>query len=410
MRILCVATHLPVPPYSGQSIRSLSILQALASLGHRLSFISFAGMSRPQDVQPLSSYCEPIDLIALEVENLTIRRNYFGRLNCLLTSRCYSIERFRSMPMQRLVADHLSRVHYDLIICDSIYGLINIPATTVPILLNCHNVEYIIIERYAQIETNRLKKYYARLEAHRLRNAERDGCFRVAAAMVCSETDLHALQELGPQLPISVIPNVVDTDHIHPPTVDRSENDSPMLLFQGSMDWYPNRDAVEFFASLILPAIRSSYPRSRLVVAGRNPPADFIQRFSSDPNIEFTGTVPDMRPYLASATIVIVPLRLGGGTRIKILEACAAGKPVVSTKIGAEGLVLKPGREILVEDDPESFARTVISMLRSPELRHQLANAARAAVVQQYSHSTLRKLLGDLIATNFALIDAARIK
>jgi polysaccharide biosynthesis protein PslH len=409
MRILYVATHLPVPPHSGQSIRSLVILRALASLGHQLSFISFAGKNRPHDLKPLSSFCEPIELLDREVENLTLQKNYLGRLKCLLTFKCYSIERFRSVPMQRSIAAHLSRARYDLIICDSIYGLVNIPETTVSVLMNCHNVEHIIIERYAQIEKDQLKKYYANLESHLMRNAERRGCLRVAAAMVCSETDLHALQQLSPQLPISVIPNVVDTDHIQP-VPDRPDSDPAILLFQGSIDWYPNRDAVDFFVSRILPSIRSACPDSRFVVAGRNPPADFVQRFSSDPNIEFTGTVTDMRPYLASATLVVVPLRLGGGTRIKILEACAAGKTVVSTTLGAEGLDLEPGREIVVADEPAEFARSVVHLLRNSELRRQLAHAARAAVVQRYSHSTLRVLLGDMIARNFGSIEAAKIE
>jgi polysaccharide biosynthesis protein PslH len=401
MRILFVANHVPVPPNSGHAIRSLSIIRALASLGHELAFTSFAGKSRPQDLHSLASLCHPIELLDRHVKNLTLHKNYLPRLVSLFTMKCYSIERFRSGPMQVGIAARLRRAKYDLIVCDSVYALINIPKTSVPILLNCHNVEYIILHRYAQLEKNHLKKYYAIWESRLMRRAERNGCLRVSAAMVCSHDDLQALQELRPQLSISVVPNVVDTDYIQPAAPDRPDGDLPILLFQGVMDWYPNRDAVEYFANRIFFLIRAACPQVRFVVAGRNPPSDFVQRFSPSHHVEFTGTVPDMRPYLASASVVVVPLRVGGGTRIKILEACAAGKPIVSTTIGAEGLDLEPGREILIADDPAGFASSVINLLRDAELRHSLACSARAAVVQRYSHATLRTSLDGLISRKF---------
>ena len=165
------------------------------------------------------------------------------------------------------------------------------------------------------------------------------------------------------------------------------------------MDWYPNRDAVEFFARAILPRVRAKCPDVRLIVAGRNPPNQFVEQFRSDRKIEFTGTVPDMRPYLAAATVVIVPLRVGGGTRIKILEACAAGKPIVSTSVGAEGLDLEPGKEIILADDPREFARSVVNLLQHPARSEAVARSARAAVVERYSHVTLKKSLDALISS-----------
>lgn len=168
------------------------------------------------------------------------------------------------------------------------------------------------------------------------------------------------------------------------------------------MDWYPNRDAVEYFAHHIFPKVRAEFPEARFVVAGRNPPRDFVASFRLESRIEFTGTVPDMRPYLSSASVVVVPLRLGGGTRIKILEACAAGRPVVSTTIGAEGLDLEPGKELLVEDDPAEFARAVIALLRDPARCDALAKAGRTAIVERYSHLTLKKALDAVILKYFS--------
>jgi glycosyltransferase involved in cell wall biosynthesis len=401
MQILFVATNLPVPPNSGQSIRSLSILRALASSGHKLSFISFSSKGRVEDLHPLPSFCCSIDLLNKEMRNLTQHTDYLPRLKCLLKLKCHSVERFRSEAMHKRIEANLNGAKYNLIVCDGIYALVNIPKTTIPIFLNCHNVEYMILRRYAEIEKNPVKKYYATVESNLMRIVERNGCRQVAGAMACSQIDLEILQKLQPDLSISVIPNVVDTDSIQPLNHARLEGTDPVLFFQGAMDWYPNRDAVEFFVRSILPHVRAECPKAKFVIAGRNPPTGFVEQFKSDPKIEFTGTVPDMRPYLAAATVVIVPLRLGGGTRIKMLEACAAGKPIVSTGIGAEGLDLKFGKEILLADDAAEFARSIVNLLRDPVRCNALAESARTAVVERYSHLTLKKALDALISRYF---------
>jgi glycosyltransferase involved in cell wall biosynthesis len=301
--------------------------------------------------------------------------------------------------MREKIQEHLQGGRYDLIICDGIHALTNVPETKVPIALNCHFFEHVILEQYARLERNPLKRYYARIESRLMRIVERRSSHRVSRAMVCSEVDLRVVRLLRQDLSAFVVPNVVDTDLIHP--VERSSLDGtdPVLLFQGQMDWYPNRDAVEYFVRVILPRVRVECPKVRLIVAGRNPPTQFIERFRSDPMIEVTGTVLDMRPYLAAATLVIVPLRFGSGTRIKILEACAAGKPVVSTSIGAEGLSLEAGKEIILADDPAEFARSVITMLQDPARCDAVASFSRTAVTEHYSHLILRKSLDALISS-----------
>jgi len=399
MRILFVATNLPIPPNSGQSIRSLSILRAFASSGHEVGFVSFASKTRPENLDPLPSFCRSIDLLDREMKNLTLQKDYFARLTCLLKFKCYSVERFRSAGMRERIQRKLDETKYDLIVCDGIHGLINIPKSAAPVLLNCHNVEYVILQRFAQLERNPLKRLYATWESYLLRAAECEGCGRSAAAMTCSQVDLEILQKLQRDLTLVVIPNVVDTHFIQPSASNGIENKGPILFFQGVMDWYPNRDAVEFFIQGVLPGVRATFPEVRFVIAGRNPPAAFVARFSSDPKIEFTGTVPDIRPYLASATVVVVPLRVAGGTRIKILEACAAGKPIVSTSVGAEGLDLDPNKEIVLADQPGDLARAIVELLRNPARREALSNAARTAVVQRYSPQSLQKALNDLLSS-----------
>jgi polysaccharide biosynthesis protein PslH len=399
MRILFVSTNLPIPPNSGQSIRSLSIIRALATSGHELAFVSFATTNRPRDLDPLSSYCVSIELLDREIRNLTLQPDYVQRLKSLVKFKCHSIERFRSAPMKQRIQERLARESWDLVLCDSIYALINIPETKVPILLNTHNVEYLILERYAYLQKDPIKKLYAIVESRLMYRAELKGCQKVVGGMVCSDSDRQIVRQLLPRLPVSVIPNVVDTESIKPGLRTDNVNRGPaILLFQGVMDWFPNRDAVEYFARTILPRVCQEAPEVKFVVAGRNPPPEFIALFGSQSKIEFTGTVPDMRPYLEAATIVVVPLRLGGGTRIKILEACAAAKPIISTSIGAEGLDLAPGKEIILADSPVDFASHVVDLLKNPARCERLAKSARRAVEDRYSPAVLRSTLDSVFA------------
>ena len=403
MRILFVSTTLPIPTNNGSTIRSLSIVQGLASIGHELDFISFVDRRRPESLDPLPKYCREISLVEQEIGSVSQGAAYLRRAQCLLGLKSYSIERFRSARMQARIESHLEANAFDAIVCDSLYALVNVPKTNVPIVLNCHNVEHQIFERYTLVETSFVKKWYATLEARMVRDAESLGCQRVALAMVCSGADKAKLRQLDSKLPICVIPNAVDTDSYRPSDTQGLEN---TLLYQGGMDWYPNRDAVEFFARAILPEVRRDFPGIRFTVAGRNPPAEFVAELGVKHQVEFTGTVPDMRPYLSQATVVVVPIRLGSGTRIKILEACAAGVPVVSTTIGAEGLDFTPGKEIVLADDPSEFASAVVTLLRDRGLRDSIGGQARAAVVDRYSQSVVKRSLDKLLFDGIA--DAPR--
>jgi len=398
MHLLFVATSLPVPANNGQSIRNFSIIRALKSIGHDVSFVCFANAGSSERVRTLSEYCGSVDVLEQELPTLAISSSHLRRLASLLALKSFSVDRFRSKAMGALIQEKLRDQQYDLLICDGIYALTNVPQTKVPILLNCHNIEHVILKRYADLEPNPLKKYYALIESYFIRAAERRSFQHASSAMVCSQVDLELLRELRSDLPAAVVPNVVDTDRLSP--VNASPAHSNSILFQGGMDWYPNRDAVEFFVHRILPRVRSKCPGAKLVVAGRNPPVEFLERFKADSLIEFTGTFPDILPYLWAAQVVVVPLRMGGGTRIKILEACAAGKPIVSTSIGAEGLNLAPDKEIVLADDAEQFAAAVIAVLQDPLRADALGKSARAAVVDRYGMPALQNGLRAVLAAN----------
>ena len=398
MRILYLSTQIPVPANSGYAIRMLSLLRAIAALGHSVDFLSLATDSA-YNLQPLFDCCSSVATVLHKRDNMSRSTGYFGRLVALARGRPYAVDRFTSPEMRERITQILATTKYDCVFGDSIYALVNLMSTDVPVVLNCHNVEWVIFQKYAALERNPVKRVYATLEMRRLRNAERRACDRSVIAMTCSENDLRALQALRSDLPIFVVPNCVDTSYARPNMAASNDAYPPTVLFQGVMDWYPNRDAAEFFLSKMLPAIRREIPEIKVIIAGRNPPDEFRRNCVSVPSVEVTGTVPDMRPYLERASIVVVPLRIGSGTRIKILEAAAAGKAVVSTSVGAEGLCFEDQVEIVIADKPEIFAQEVIGLLRNRERRNSIGEAARAKVVGHYGHEAVAKTIQGVMAT-----------
>lgn len=398
MQILFLATNLPVPVTNGKAIRSMSIIQALAAQGHQITFVSFTPVDASPPIAALSSLCAKVKLVPGNIANLSSRSNHLGRLAALARFRSYSVERFRSAGMRMQIRQLLKANAFDCVFADGLYPLVNLPENGIPIVLNCHNVERMILNRYALLEPNPAKRIYARFEARRMYEAERDACRRSLMAMVCSEQDRASFRQYCLDLSVFVVPNCIDTDFIT--CTEQSVPDAaPTMLFQGGLDWYPNRDAVEFFVAQVLPSIRKDVPAARFLVAGRNPSKEFLGKFRNLSGVEFTGTVPDMRPFLSQATLVVVPLRVGSGTRIKILEAAAAGKPIVSTSLGAEGLEFRAGIELVLADKPEEFAKAVVSLIRDPDRRYELGRAARRRVVQRYSNATLGRTLENALAS-----------
>lgn len=395
MRILFVALGFPLPSNNGHRMRSWSLLQALAAEGHELSLLSFRESDDAQTDDPrLHSVCRDVTAVPFRFTNLSSGGDYLKRALAVFSPLPYVSSRFSSARMRERMAEILSQGEFDLIIGDTVFSLLNLPATDVPVALNAFDLEHLILERYLAHESNPLKLAYGWLESRKLRRWEAKACSQAAWVMSCSQHDRELVQKLCPGVPTVVVPNIVDV-HSYAPAGDVDE---PVLIYQGGMDWYPNRDAVEYLAFEILPLLRRLVPHFKVIVAGRNPSPEFRQRFAAIAELSFTGTVRDMRLQIAKAAVGVVPLRIGSGTRIKILEAAAMGKPIVSTTIGAEGLEFLDGSEILIADQPQAFAEAMAGLLRDAARRRSLGHAARRRVEQRYSMSVLRESLGELTA------------
>jgi len=308
----------------------------------------------------------------------------------------YTVMRYRSPAMAGRLRSLLATGDYDVFVCDFLQPSINcLGLPFKPAILFQHNVESGIREGLAAHSSNPLASLYLRHDAAKLRHYERRAANAFDHCIMVSEEDREKMKRQYGVVHTSAIPPAVDTAYFRP--TEGGEGAGPEIAFVGSMDMLANEDAVSFFASSILPLIRRELPAASLTIVGSNPtPA--VARLAEDPQIRVTGTVHDVRPYLRSAQLVVVPLRIGGGTRIRIFESMAMAKAVVSTPLGAEGLPVTNGTNIVIEDSPGGFAAAVVQLLRAPAERMRLGDAGRL-LVSQYTW--------DRAATRFSEICAS---
>ncbi len=387
MRLLFLSSTFPLPPNNGYRMRVWALLRALHAEGHEIRLLCLAHPDELNvDDAPLREICAAIEVIPLAWKSASVGQNYGELLRKAFSAMPYGVSRFNSPEMRSLIA--AQAVDVDAVFAETPYPMANMPESVgVPLILDNQNVEHMLLQRYVKQEKNLAKRAYAWLESVKLRRWEEACCVRSAVVLVCSEQDRSIMQQFCPSTPAVVVPNTIDVDTYVPVP----EADPNTIVYSGRLDWFPNRDAVEYFAFEILPVIRRLRPGVRFVVAGRTAPEEYRKRFESMTDVEFTGTVPDMRVEIGKAAVCVVPLRIGSGTKLKILEAAAMCKPIVSTMVGVEGLDFDNGREIVIADDPEKFAQAVARLMDDAKSREQLGGAARKRVVESYSFSSLRK-------------------
>ena len=270
----------------------------------------------------------------------------------------------------------------DVCIADFLYAAANIPTdTSVPVILFAHNVEHILWKRLAANEKHPLRRALLEIEWRKVRRSEREACRRSRSVVAVSPIDAASLEKNAPNAKICTMPTGVDTSYFR---ANGTPEAPAHLVFTGAMDWYPNEDAMLFFMAEILPRIREQVPAVTATVAGRNP-SPRLRDAAGAAGVQLTGTVDDVRPFIDEGCVYIVPLRIGGGTRLKIFEALSMGKAVVSTSLGAEGLPLLPDRHYVRADDAIAFSHAVVSLLRDTDRRRALGEAGRNLVHANYS-------------------------
>jgi polysaccharide biosynthesis protein PslH len=280
-----------------------------------------------------------------------------------------------------MAAHLLASDTYDLCVADFLSAVPNLPSETdVPVLLFEHNVEHLIWRRLAD-NAPRWQRPALELEWRKLRRIERRAVASASLTVAVSDADRDKLESLAPSATVRSMPTGVDTDYFRANGVDPREGS---IAFVGSMDWYPNEDAALHLIDSILPLIRRELPELTTAIVGRNPSAR-VRAAAEMAGARVTGTVDDVRPFLEEAAVLVVPLRIGGGTRLKIFEGLAMGKAVVSTSVGAEGLPLTAGEHLVIEDEPSRFAEAVLDLLRDRGRRLRLGQTGRELVLEAYS-------------------------
>jgi glycosyltransferase involved in cell wall biosynthesis len=255
----------------------------------------------------------------------------------------------------------------------------------IPVIIDTHNAEHLIMHRYCEAEENLLKKVYLRYQMEKLKRYEKKMCKKFDRCLTVSESDKSELISVcGKKASFSLIPNGVDIDYYTPIILSTREAYCTDLIYHGTMSGHMNVDAIIYFYEKILPHIRTEIPDVKLTIAGANPDKKLLNLANIDKNIVVTGAVEDMRPYVAGSKVVIVPLRIGGGTRLKILEAMAQEKPVVSTSVGCEGLEVIPDKDIIIANDPKEFADRTVKLLEDEGLRIKIGLNGRKLVEAKY--------------------------
>ena len=401
-KILILTPQFPYPPHQGTTIRNYNLINGLAQR-HQVHLLSFGDPAACQGT-PLDELCHSVRIIPAP------QRSMGRRLTGLVFSRLPDMaQRLPSARFQAEVDTVLEQVEPDVVEVEGIelaQYLFHVAgwrgqATRPLLVFDDHNAEYVLQQRAFETDmgqvqsltgpvTNWLRRLvgavYSYIQWRRLQGYERRACLAADRVVAVSETDAAAIRALDPGLHPVVVPNGVDIEFYTPPGPSLTEGTGPGsmdLVFTAKMDFRPNVDAVLWFAQEVMPLIRREIPDSRFWAVGKNPHPR-LAVLADDPAIVLTGWVEDVRPYITGGGIYVIPLRIGGGTRLKVLEAMAMGQAIVSTSLGSEGFNLLSGQELVLADTPADFAAAVVTLLRDAERRRELGDAARRFAETRY--------------------------
>ncbi|HXJ96825.1 MAG TPA: glycosyltransferase family 4 protein [Terriglobia bacterium] len=380
MRILWVKADKLLPVHNGGNIRSYHIARRLASKQELIFLSYYGGAADPEYEAELGRFFPGAVCVRTGKGGQTALSRGVDYLLRLPTAAPYAVSRFSSAPVRQTLRQWFDEGRFDVAVCDFLDAAVNFPPDlAVPTALFQHNVETEIWRRHVLTEPSQVKKLVYGIEFLKMLRYERTRVQRFQHVIAVSDHDKRLMAAWVDASRITVVPTGVDLQQYKPePSPQPTE---PLVMFVGAMDWEPNVDAVEYFCSEVWPLVVADVPEARFRIVGRNP-GRRVQQLASGA-IEVTGSVPSVVDHLRQAAVVVVPLRIGGGTRLKIYEAMAAGKAVVSTSVGAEGLDVHDGRDILLADDAAGLAQRVMTLLRDGELRVKYEQAA-AKLAAQY--------------------------
>ena len=381
MKTLWVNSNFMHPTTKGGQIRTLEMLRHLHRW-HEIHYVAIENPAQPEGPARAHEYSHKSYPFHYRIPGKSSPAFYAELVRGLFFPTPVAVERFNPPGMRAFLEDLIRKERFDCAVVDHLAPTSYFPDLPHAVFFQ-HNVETVIWRRHVEHASGLLRRAYFKLQANRMYTYERRVSRDSGHIVAVSQNDADEMRRLFDVTRVSEIPTGVNIEYFLPP-----EPRPPAvadLVFVGSMDWLPNLDGVFYFAREILPLIRKTRPETTLAVVGRTPPPKLIQLGVEDSKITVTGTVPDIRPYLWGSAVSIVPLRIGGGTRLKIYEAMAAKVPVVSTTIGAEGLTVNAPHDIRIADAPQDFADQCLDLLASHETRTCVSTAAWEMVNANFS-------------------------
>jgi sugar transferase (PEP-CTERM/EpsH1 system associated) len=392
VKVLWLNAGLLLPLDKGGKLRTWHLMRYLARR-HEISYLSFSDPSpRAEDREGMREACARLVTVPRTDPAKGTLRFYANAARYVVDPVPYAVAKYRSPEYRERLAGLLRDGGFDALVCDFLVPLVNMPARLpCPSILFTHNVEAEIWRRHAETATNPIARRLLGRQWRRMLRFERDALARFDLVLAVSAADAATFGRLYPgalRSPVHVVQTGVETQYFAP---TGSVTPRPAhMVFTGSMDWLPNEDGMQYFVRDILPRIRRARPDATLSIIGRAPtPA--VRRLAEEAGVTVTGRVEDVRPHIAEGSVYVVPLRIGGGTRLKIFEAMAMGKAVVSTTVGAEGLPVTPDEDIVIADQPEAFADAVLRLFDDERGRRRLEGAARRLVVERYDWSAVAR-------------------
>ncbi len=383
MHILWIKTELLHPVDKGGKIRTYNMLRELKR-NHHVTYLTLDdGLADPSARDDAFQYCHELVCVPHKPSEKFTARFYLALARNLFSTLPYAVRKYQASQLQNKISELAGNGTIDLVVCDFLAPAGNVPADLgCPAVLFQHNVEAMIWKRHYEVQTNPVKKVYLYTEWLKMRSFEKKACRSFDAVVAVSKEDCEQMRNDYGVTAVSEVPTGVDTAFFKPR--GGVAVDPHNIVFTGSMDWLPNEDAITYFTQEVMPLIKRTIPDVTLTVVGRNPYPSLVELSRRDRSLIVTGRVDDVRPYMERAAAYVVPLRIGGGTRLKIYEAMAMEKAIVSTTIGAEGLPVKDGVEILLADTAESIAAAVVKILSDKAFAKALGARAAATVREKF--------------------------
>lgn len=386
--------NLCFPPVRGVLQRNYNLLRQV-SIHNEVHVVAFdqpasrpSGVSAEDCARALRKFCASVHWIP--ISDSPLKGKHLLALQGLLSRNPYDVNWMRSPMMAQRIREVLDSIPIEVVHFDTLGLAQYLPlVSNAGSVLNHHNIESSMMEHRASMEPTGLLQKYFRFEARKLRQTEQRYATQVGCNLVVSSDDGYLLRDIAPECKTSVVANGVDTEFFLP----REDPGGKSILFCGGLDWYPNSEAMQFFFDEIWPQLVQREPDIRAVIVGRNPPAWLTKLGNNDGRVTVTGFVDDVRPFFREAALYFCPIRAGGGTRLKILDALAMGMPLVGTTFSCSGLRIEGERHVLLADSPTAFVDQVIRALNSESLRLRLAREGRDHVTRNFSWSVVRQQL-----------------